>query len=357
MATHEQWKEIYDRLAILLEAHRTTLVFVNTRRMAERVAHHLGERLGEERVGAHHGSLAKERRLLTEQRLKAGEMRALVATASLELGIDVGTVDLVCQIGSPRAVTTFLQRIGRSGHALGRTSRGRLFATSRDELVECAALVRAIGKGNLDRVEPPQAPLDVLAQQIVAECSAREWTEDALYSLVREATPFAGLPRQDYDDVLTSLAEGPAPRLGRGGALLHRDRVNGVLRGRRGARIVALCNGGAIPDVADYRVMLDPDETLVGTVNEDWAIESMAGDVFPSRLAPRGASGGSSRAAECSEWRTRMASSPTVPFWLGEAPSRTWELSEEVSRLRADIVASLDGGGDVRGNARLRVRS
>ena len=191
MATNEQWSEIYDRLASLVNAHRTTLVFVNTRRMAERVAHHLGERLGEERVGAHHGSLAKERRLRIEQRLKAGEMRALVATASLELGIDVGTVDLVCQIGSPRAVTTFLPRIGRSGHALGRTSRGRLFATSRDELVECAALVRAVAAGRLDRVLPPEAPVDVLAQQIVAECSAREWTEDALFALVRAAAPYA----------------------------------------------------------------------------------------------------------------------------------------------------------------------
>jgi ATP-dependent Lhr-like helicase len=234
VATHEQWTEIYDRLAALIAAHTTTLVFVNTRRMAERVAHHLGERLGEDRVAAHHGSLAKDRRLRIEQRLKAGEMRALVATASLELGIDVGSVDLVCQIGSPRAVTTFLQRIGRSGHALGRTSRGRLFATSRDEVVECAALARAVGRGELDRLHPPEAPLDVLAQQVVAECSAREWTEDALYDLVRAAAPFARLARSDFDAVVGSLAEGAAPRLGRGGAFLHRDRVNGVLRARRG---------------------------------------------------------------------------------------------------------------------------
>jgi ATP-dependent Lhr-like helicase len=338
VATHEQWSEIYDRIASLVNEHRTTLVFVNTRRMAERVAHHLGERLGEDRVAAHHGSLAKERRLRTEQRLKAGEMRALVATASLELGIDVGTVDLVCQIGSPRAVTTFLQRIGRSGHALGRTSRGRLFATSRDELVECAALVRAVGAGRLDRIDPPMAPLDVLAQQIVAECAAREWTEDALYALVCGAAPFAGLAREDFDAVVASLSEGAAPRLGRGGAFLHRDRVNGVLRARRGARLVALTNGGAIPETADYRVVLDPDETLVGTVNEDWAIESMAGDVF---------------LLGSHTWRIRRVESrsgvlrvedahgqaPSVPFWLGEAPSRTWELSSEVSRLRADVIS------------------
>jgi len=342
VATHEQWAEIYDRLATLIGGHTTTLVFVNTRRMAERVAHHLGERLGEDRVAAHHGSLAKERRLRIEQRLKAGEMRALVATASLELGIDVGSVDLVCQIGSPRAVTTFLQRIGRSGHSLGRTSRGRLFATSRDELVECAALVRAVGRGELDRTAPPQAPLDVLAQQVVAECSAREWTEDGLYDLVRTAAPFARLSREDFESVVESVSEGPAPRLGRGGALLHRDRVNRVLRARRGARIVALTNGGAIPDVADYRVVLDPDETLVGTVNEDWAIESMAGDVF---------------VLGSHSWRIRRVESrsgvlrvedahgqpPSVPFWLGEAPSRSWELSGAVSRLRADVVAALDG--------------
>jgi ATP-dependent helicase Lhr and Lhr-like helicase len=343
IATHEQWGEIYDRLAVLVNEHRTTLVFVNTRRMAERVAHHLAERLGEDKVAAHHGSLAKERRLLVEQRLKAGDLRALVATASLELGIDVGSVDLVCQIGSPRAVTTFLQRIGRSGHALGRTSRGRLFATSRDELVECAALVRAVAAGRLDRTDPPRAPLDVLAQQIVAECASRDWDEDALFDLVRQATPFADLERARFDEVVESLAEGTAPKLGRGGALLHHDRVNRSLRGRRASRIVALTNGGAIPDVADYRVILDPDETLVGTVNEDWAIESMAGDVF---------------VLGSHSWRIRRVESragimrvedargapPSIPFWLGEAPSRTWELSAEVSRLRADVSARAPDG-------------
>ncbi|MGD0526934.1 MAG: DEAD/DEAH box helicase [Polyangiaceae bacterium] len=345
VATHEQWSEIYDRLAALVGAHRTTLVFVNTRRMAERVAHHLGERLGADSVGAHHGSLAKDRRLHIEQRLKAGEMRALVATASLELGIDVGTVDLVCQIGSPRAVTTFLQRIGRSGHALGRTSRGRLFATSRDELVECSALVRAVAAGRLDRVEPPEAPLDVLAQQIVAECSAKEWTEDALFAMCRTATPFAQLERDSFDEVVASVSDGAAPRLGRAGALVHRDRVNGVLRGRKAARIVAATNGGAIPEVADYRVLLDPDETPVGTVNEDWAIESMAGDVFVL-----GSHAWKIRRVESRTGVLRVEDAngqpPNVPFWLGEAPSRSWELSAEVSRLRADIVARLGDYGD-----------
>jgi len=338
---HEQWAEIYDRLAALVATVRTTLVFVNTRRMAERVAHHLAERLGEDGVAAHHGSLSKERRLRTEQRLKAGQMRALVATASLELGIDVGAVDLVCQIGSPRSIATWLQRVGRSGHAFGRTSRGRLFATTRDDLVECAALVRAVAAMTLDRVDPPKAPLDVLAQQIVAECAVREWTEDALFDLVRQAAPYASLSRADFDGVVASVSEGAAPRLGRGGALVHRDRVHGILRGRRAARIVALTNGGAIPDLADYRVILDPDETLVGTVNEDWAVESMAGDIF---------------VLGSHSWRIRRVESragvlrvedahgqpTTVPFWLGEAPSRTWELSEQVSRLRTDIVVALE---------------
>jgi ATP-dependent helicase Lhr and Lhr-like helicase len=343
VATHEQWTEIYDRLADLVREQRTTLVFVNTRRAAERVAHQLGERLGADRVAAHHGSLAKDRRLAIEQRLKAGQMQAIVATASLELGIDVGSVDLVCQIGSPRAVTTFLQRIGRSGHGLGRTSRGRLFATSRDELVECAALVRAVAAGRLDRLAAPEAPIDILAQQIVAECAAREWSEDELYRLVCAASPYATLPRAEFDDLIATLAEGVAPRWGRAGALLHRDRIHGVVKGRRAARLVALTNGGAIPDLADYRVLLDPDETLVGTVNEDWAIESMAGDVF---------------VLGSNSWRIRRVESrsgvlrvedargqpPTLPFWLGEAPSRTWELSEEVSRLRADVAGLIDGG-------------
>jgi len=346
VATHEQWADIYDRLAELIAEHRTTLVFVNTRRLAERVAHNLGERLGEEHVAAHHGSLSKDRRLRIEQRLKDGEMRAIVATASLELGIDVGSVDLVCQIGSPRAVTTFLQRIGRSGHALGLTSRGRLFATSRDELVECAALIRAVRLGRLDRMEPPVAPLDILAQQIVAECASREWRENELYEMVRQAAPYGELSRADFDDIVEMVSEGPAERLGRGRALLHRDRINGTLRGRRAARITALTSGGAIPEVADYRVILDPDETFIGTVNEDWAVESMAGDIFLL-----GSHSWKIRRIESARGVLRVEDAqgrpPSVPFWLGEAPSRTWELSEEVSRLRRDIAARLEREQDV----------
>ncbi len=347
VATSEQWAEVYDRLAALVREQRTTLVFVNTRRLAERVAHHLAERLGQETVAAHHGSMSKERRLSVETRLKAGVMRAIVATASLELGIDVGTVDLVCQIGSPRAVTTFLQRVGRSGHALGRIARGRLFATSRDELVECAALIRTVAEGQLDRIEFPRAPLDVLAQQVVAECATREWSEDELFALVRRAGPYEELTRQEFDAVLVQLAEGSAPRLGRARALLHHDRVGGILRGRRSARIVALTNGGAIPDLADYRVLLDPDETLVGTVNEDWAIESMAGDVFLL-----GSHSWRIRRVESRHGVVRVedarGQSPNVPFWLGEAPGRTWELSLAVSRLRQDVIARLDSGEDAR---------
>ncbi|MBI5289482.1 MAG: DEAD/DEAH box helicase, partial [Chloroflexi bacterium] len=341
VASAEQWRDIYDRIAALIAEHRTTLVFVNTRRLAERVAHNLQQRLGEEHVAAHHGSLSKERRLQMEQRLKDGEMRAVVATASLELGIDVGTVDLVCQIGSPRAITTFLQRIGRSGHALGRTSKGRLFATTRDELVECAAVIRAVRRGVLDTVEPPVAPLDILAQQIVAECACREWDEDALFEMVRQATPYAELERRDYDEIVEMLSEGVAPRVGRGRALLHRDRINRTLKGRRSARLMALTAGGAIPELADYRVVLDPDETFIGTVNEDWAIESMAGDVFllgsHSWKIRRVESGRGVLRVEDAQGRP-----PSVPFWLGEAPGRTWELSGEVSSLRREIAARLE---------------
>ena len=317
-------------------AHRTTLVFVNTRRMAERVAHHLGERLGEERVAAHHGSLAKERRLRIEQRLKAGEMRALVATASLELGIDVGSVDLVCQIGSPRAVTTFLQRIGRSGHALGRTSRGRLFATSRDELVECAALVRAVDS----RAARPHRAAGGAARRARAADrrrvrGARVDRGRALRARAHGDTLRQARRATAFDEVVASLVRGRrAETRARGRAPPPRSGERRRSAGARAARIVALTNGGAIPDVADYRVVLDPDETLVGTVNEDWAIESMAGDVFVL-----GSHSWRIRRVESRSGMVRVedaqGQAPTVPFWLGEAPARTWELSAEVSRLRA----------------------
>jgi len=335
----EVWDELYDRLAQLIGAHRTTLVFVNTRRLAERLTLHLSERIGAEHVTSHHGSLSKEKRLDAETRLKEGKLKALVATASLELGIDIGTVDLVCQIGSTRSIATLLQRVGRAGHHLQAVPKGRLFPLSRDELIECAALVRATAERRLDRLVIPRHPLDILAQQIVAAVAADDWDEAALYELVRGAYPYRDLTRKDFDDVVQMLAEGFTTRRGRRGAYIHYDGVNHRLRGRRGARLAALTSGGAIPDIGDYRVILDPTETFVGTLNEDFAIESMPGDIFQlgntSYLISKVESG-----------QVRVVDAhgqpPSIPFWLGEAPARTPELSEEVSRLRQDVADRLD---------------
>ena len=339
VAPHEQWDDLLDALAGLIGSHRTTLIFVNTRRLAERLAHRLGERVGEENVAAHHGSLSRERRLGVEARLRDGNLRALVATASLELGIDIGSVDLSVQIGSPRSIATFLQRVGRSGHALGLVPKGRLFPTTRDELVECAALMRAIRAGRLDAIEPPVAPLDILAQQIVAACACEEWEEDALLALVRRAAPYALLAEKDYQAVLAMLADGFETPRGRRATYLHRDRLRRRLRGRRAARIKALTSGGAIPETGDYRVVLDPDETFVGTVNEDWAIESMAGDVFLL-----GTHSWRIRRVEAGLVRVTDAEGapPTIPFWLGEAPARTAELSAEVSKLRREVADRIE---------------
>ena len=274
------WGEIYDRIAALAGQHRSTLVFVNTRRLAERVAHHLAERIGKEFVAAHHGSLARKLRLTAERKLKAGELRVLVATASLELGIDIGHVDLVCQIGSPRAIGVALQRLGRAGHWRGAIPKGRLFATTRDELLECAALVRAIRRGELDELLIPEAPLDVLAQQIVAACAAEEWQEDDLFALVRRAYPYRALPRCDFDAVLSMVSDGISARRGRYGSYVFRDRVNHRLRGRRGSRLAAITSGGAIPENALYTVVATPEDAVVGTVDEDFAVESLAGDIM-----------------------------------------------------------------------------
>ncbi|MGH7092784.1 MAG: DEAD/DEAH box helicase, partial [Stellaceae bacterium] len=334
----EVWGQVYDRLAALVAAHRTTLVFVNTRRLAERVTRELSDRIGAEHIAAHHGSLAKERRLDAEQRLKRGELKVLVATASLELGIDIGKVDLVCQLGSPRAIASFLQRVGRSGHAVDGTPKGRLFPLSRDELVECAALLDSVRRGELDALCIPELALDVLAQQIVAEVAAREWSEDALYALIRRAWPYRDLPRADFDATVTMLAEGFSTRRGRRGALIHHDAVNRILRGRRGARITALTSGGTIPDTADYQVLLEPENQIIGTVNEDFAVESLAGDVFQlGNTAYR------IQRVERGTVRVEDAEgmSPTIPFWLGEAPGRSDELSASVSRLRAEIETRL----------------
>ncbi len=334
----EVWEQVYGRLAELIDAHRTTLIFVNTRRMAERIARHLSERLDDRQVAAHHGSLAKERRLDAEQRLKAGTLKALIATASLELGIDIGEVDLVCQIGSPRSIASFLQRVGRSGHAVDGTPKGRLFPLSRDELVECAALLDCVRRGELDRLTVPEQPLDVLAQQIVAEVAARDWNEDDLLALLHRAWPYRALTPADFAAVVTMLADGFSTRRGRRGALIHHDAVNRLLRGRRGARLIALTNGGTIPDTADYQVLLEPENHVVGSVNEDFAVESMAGDVFQL-----GNSAYRILRVERGTVRVEDAAglSPTIPFWLGEAPGRSDELSRSVSRLRAELARRL----------------
>jgi ATP-dependent helicase Lhr and Lhr-like helicase len=332
--SNEIWEEVYSRVAALIREHKTTLVFVNTRRMAERVARHLGERLGDENVTAHHGSLARELRLSAEQRLKSGELSALVATASLELGIDIGAVDLVIQIGSTRAISTLLQRIGRSNHTVSGFPKGRVFPLSRDELVECAALLDAVRRGELDHLTIPEQPLDILAQQIVAAVAAEEWTEDALFEMIRGAYPFRNLSRPDFGAVVRMLAEGFTTRRGRRGAYLHHDAVNHRLRARRGARLAAITSGGAIPDTSDYRVILEPSDTFVGTLNEDFAIESLAGDIFQlgntsyriKRVEP-----GSVRVEDAA------GQPPSIPFWLGEAPGRSEELSAAVSRLREEL--------------------
>lgn len=340
---NEVWGEIYDRLEQLIEQHRTTLIFVNTRRLAERASAALAERLGEEFVTAHHGSLAKEHRLAAEQRLKQGSLKALVATASLELGIDIGEVDLVCQLGSPRAISIFLQRAGRSGHRLGAIPKGRLFPLSRDDLVECSAILAAIQAGELDRIAVPEHPLDVLAQQIVAEIACREWQEEDLFRAFTAARPYRNLSHEQFIKVVKMLSDGFHTRRGRRGAYLHRDAVHGLLRARKGARLTALMNGGAIPDQFDYDVILQPEGLFVGTLNEDFAFESIPGDIFQL--------GNSSyRMLKIEQGRVLVEDAhgqpPNIPFWFGEAPGRSDELSLAVSELRATINAKLEHSRD-----------
>ncbi len=337
--SNDIWQEVYGRLAELILLHKTTLIFVNTRRMAERSARYLSERLGKEAVTAHHGSMAKEQRLLAEQRLKSGDLRALVATSSLELGIDIGDVDLVCQLGSPHGIAAFLQRVGRSGHAVGGLPKGRLFSTSRDDLVECAALLDAIGRGELDQLVIRDKPLDVLAQQIAAEVALQTWREDDLYALVRRAYPFRNLTREEFLEIVRMLADGHTTRYGKGNAYIHRDAVNRVLHGRRGAALTALTSGGTIPDTADYNVVLEPAAIQVGTLNEDFAIESMAGDIF--QLGNQ-----SYRILNVERGTVRVEDAhgapPSIPFWFGEGPARSDALSQSVSRLRAELALDFE---------------
>ena len=339
--SHEVWQEIYERLVELIGSHRTTLVTVNTRRLAERMAHQLSERLGAEHVAAHHGSLAREARLDAEERLKAGKLKVLVATASLELGIDIGHVDLVCQISSPHRIATFLQRVGRSGHTVKGVPKGRIFPLTRDDLIECAAMVQAVREGELDRVAVPDQPLDVLAQQIVAEASAEEeWDEDALLQLFRQSYPYRMLGKETFLEVVEMLARGYVTRRGRRGALVHYDSLNRKIRSRKGSRMSAIVNGGAIPEVFDYRVLLEPEGHFIGTLNEDFAIESLPGDVFQLGNT-------SWRILRIGNGVVRVADAagqpPSMPFWLGEAPARSEEMSIAVSRLRSSVDAVLPG--------------
>lgn len=338
---NEVWTEIYDRLEQLVLEHHTTLIFVNTRRLAERAAAALAERLGEDAVTAHHGSLAKEHRLSAEQRLKQGKLKALVATASLELGIDIGDVDLVCQLGSPHAIATFLQRVGRSGHRLGATPKGRLFPLSRDDLLECTALLAAIAEDRLDQIRIPDHPLDVLAQQIVAEVACREWSEQALYRAFTRAWPYRALTEEQFSAVVKMLGEGYHTRRGRRGAHIHRDLIHGMLRSRKGARLTALLNGGAIPDQFDYDVILQPESLFVGTLNEDFAFESIPGDIFQL-------GNNSYRMLKIEQGKVFVEDAhgqpPNIPFWFGEAPGRTVELSEAVSDLSEKLDCMLEQG-------------
>jgi ATP-dependent Lhr-like helicase len=335
----EVWDEVYDRLAQLIRQHKTTLVFVNTRRLAERVARHLGERIGDENIAAHHGSLAREQRLAAEQRLKAGELSALVATASLELGIDIGDVNLVCQLASTRSISSFLQRVGRSNHTVAGFPKGRIFPLSRDELVECAAIVDSVRRGELDRLTIPEQPLDILAQQIVAASASEEWTEDGLFQMVKRAYPYRNLDREQFDSIIRMLSEGFSTKRGRRSAYLHHDAVNKRLRGRRGARLAAITSGGAIPDTADYAVVLEPSELVIGSVNEDFAIESLQGDIFQLGNT-------SWRVLRVEQGKVRVEDAagqpPSIPFWLGEAPGRTHELSVSVSRLREEVANRIE---------------
>src|ERR1051326_3738273 len=335
----EVWNEVYDRLAQLIRQHHITLVFVNTRRLAERVSRHLGERLGDENIAAHHGSLAREQRLTAEQRLKSGELSALVATASLELGIDIGDVNLVCQLGSTRSIASFLQRVGRSNHTVAGFPKGRIFPLSRDELVECAAIVDSVRRGELDRLEIPERPLDILAQQIVAAVAAEEWSEDDLFAMVRRAYPYRKLEREQFDSIVRMLAEGFSTKRGRRSTYLHHDAVNQRLRGRRGARLAAITSGGAIPDTADYAVVLEPSGLVIGSVNEDFAIESLQGDIFQLGNT-------SWRVLRVEQGKVRVEDAhgqpPSIPFWLGEAPARSHELSVSVSRLREEVATRIN---------------
>ncbi len=340
--SNDVWTELYDQITTLIHGHRTTLIFVNTRRLAERMAKALAERIDEDSVTAHHGSLSKEHRFAAEQKLKGGQLKALVATASLELGIDIGDIDLVCQMGSPRAISVFLQRVGRSGHQLNAIPKGRLFPLSRDDLVECTALLASATEGQLDQMTLYIQPLDVLAQQIVAEVSGGEEYElDALYCRLTRATPYADLARETYDRVIDMLAEGFSTHRGQRSRYLHLDVVNGRIRARKGARLTAITNGGTIPDQFDYDVILQPEGLKIGTLNEDFSFESLPGDIFQLGNTAY-------RILKVESGKVFVVDAkgqpPTIPFWFGEGLGRTDALSLAVSQLRERISGWLAEG-------------
>ncbi len=338
----EVWGEVYDRLTELVRQRSTTLVFVGNRRLAERLCRQLAERLGAERVAAHHGSLSKERRLQAELRLKNGELDALVATASLELGIDIGSVDRVCQIGSPRTISSLLQRVGRSGHHVGGVPDGRLFPLSRNDLVECCALLDCVARTELDRVRCPDAPLDILAQQLVAIVASEAWPAPELLRLVRRSYCYRDLPEERFRAVLRMLSEGFDTKRGRRAALVRTDPVTDVVSGRRAARLTAVTSGGAIADNTDYKVVLEPEETHVGSIGEDFAVEAMAGDIFQLGNA-------SWQILKVETGVVRVADArgkpPTIPFWLGEGPARSDEVSRSVMLLTGECLGFLESAG------------
>lgn len=342
--SHEVWAEIYRDLADRIQAHRTTLVFVQTRSLTERVTFNLGKLIGEEFVAAHHGSISADMRHRAENDLKTGALKAVVATASLELGIDIGFVEQVCQIGSPKAISAFLQRVGRSGHHYGGIPKGRLYPLSRDQLLESTAMLHAVAQGQLDKLIIPMAPLDILAQQIVACVANQDWNFHELFRLFKRSYPFQNLETDAFDTVVQMLADGISTRRGRRGAHIYFDAINQNIKGRRGARLMAITNGGSIPDNLDYKVVLDPEGTYLGTLNEDFAIESSAGDIFQL-------GNNSWRIAKVETGVVRVHDAhglpPTIPFWFGDGPGRSIELCVALSNLREKAQEILENQGDL----------
>jgi len=341
------WGSAYDKMISMIHAHDTTLVFTNSRYKTERTALRLNELAVEKpvAVGAHHGSMSKGVRLEMENKLKKGALDALVATSSLELGIDVGSINLVCQIESPKSVSRGMQRIGRAGHLLDATSEGRLLVTDRDDLVESAVLVRAIIDGQIDATRVPTNCLDVLAQHIVGAVAADDWDADDLFSLCRGSYCFRGLKRKDFERVLDMLSgnytfdmeQAPFPKI-------SWDKVNNVLSPERGARMIAFRASGTIPDVADYDVYFEERKTKVGQLDEGFVEELSAGDIF---------------ILGSSSWRVQgiqrnrvlvedvYGQAPTIPFWHGDRSSRTYDLGMLVGQFRREMGARMAKGDPI----------